>query len=316
MGSYMKRRQQLLPILAGLAVAFIFGLSFLFSKESLAVMAPLELLAHRFSVATLFMLVLVVFGVVKVRMDRKLFWDLLPLVLFQPIGYFIGETAGVQLTSASESGLIISLTPIGVTLLGGIMLKEKANWKQWLFVLLSVTGVILIVLAGSGLTAGIHTLGIIALLGAVTAASVYNILARKSAARYSAVAITLVMMLSGAVFFNLAFWCSLTDKKLYFQAFTEPIALVGLGYLGILSSGVAFFLLNYMLARKPAAWAANFMNLTTIVSVAAGVLFRGEAFGPAHLVGGVLIFAGVWGTTTLPFAPPSPAASGGPQKIL
>lgn len=51
-----------LPALEGVALSFIFGLSFIFSKEALESLEALELLAHRFSIAALFLLLLKVLG--------------------------------------------------------------------------------------------------------------------------------------------------------------------------------------------------------------------------------------------------------------
>jgi drug/metabolite transporter (DMT)-like permease len=59
---------------------------------------------------------------------------------------------------------------------------------------------------------------------------------------------------------------------------------------------VAFFGMNYYISKLGASRSAVFVNLSTIVSVAAGILFRGEPFYWYHLVGGVLILVGVWGT--------------------
>ena len=41
----------------------------------------------------------------------------LVVALFQPILYFIFETVGVDLTSASESGIVIALIPVVVATL-------------------------------------------------------------------------------------------------------------------------------------------------------------------------------------------------------
>ena len=107
------------------------------------------------------------------------------------------------------------------------------------------------------------------------------------------------MMYAGAVFFNLLRLTAFPAKGFYFQGFTRIGSLFPLIYLGLLSSVGAFFLVNYMLKKMAVAKVAAFHNLTTVVSVAAGVIFRGEALGPYHLVGGSLILIGVWGINAL-----------------
>jgi drug/metabolite transporter (DMT)-like permease len=287
--------RRFLPILAGLVISFIFGFSFLFSKQSLASMTPLELLAHRFSLASVLLLILIFLKIIKVNLSFNLIRDLLPIACFQPVIYFLGETYGIKLTTASESGLIVSLIPVAVTLMSRFFLKEKASSRQWIFILMSVFGVVVVVLATSGFNFGVHLMGIGALLIAVLAAAVYNILSRKLSSKYTPAEITVVMMVTGAIFFNVCRVLTMKTDQFYFAAFLNISSLVTLLYLGILSSVAAFFLVNYMLNRMPASQTATFINLTTVVSVVAGVVFRGESFGVFSFIGGLLILAGVWG---------------------
>jgi drug/metabolite transporter (DMT)-like permease len=293
----MHKNSKVWPVLAGISLSFIFGFSFLFSKDALDVTSPFELLAHRFTLAVLLLILLIWLKAIKFKLSGSLVRDLLPLTLFQPIIYFVGETFGVKLTSASESGLVIALIPVAVTAFGDWFLGEKVNLRYWFYISLSVLGVIIIVLANSGLEFGTHTVGILNLVMAVIGAAIYNIWSRKLSKRYNPVEITVAMMASGAVFFNLIYLITEKPGAHYFKAFFQLRALPSLLYLGLLSSVGAFFLLNYMLSRMTASKTASFVNLTTIVSVAAGVFFRGESFGLLHLIGGIFILAGVWKTT-------------------
>lgn len=285
-----------LPALAGIALSLIFGLSFLFSKEALESLEPFELLAHRFSIAVFLLFLLKVLGLINFNFRPGMLRDLLPLALFQPIIYFLGETYGVKLTTASESGLVIALVPVAVTFLGNYFLKEKATWQQWTFIWISLIGVGSIVVAHSGISFKAHSVGISYLLAAVIAAAIYNVGSRKLSKNYSPIEITTIMMGTGAVIFNILYLSSLPQKVGYFSAFLNLKTIFPLIYLGGLSSVLAFFLLNYMLKKMPASRAANFVNLTTIVSVLAGVIFRGERFGVIQILGGLLILFGVWGS--------------------
>ncbi len=289
-------QHQTLPVLAGIVLSFIFGLSFLFSKEALATLEPLELLAHRFSLAVAILFLLRTFRLTNFNYRPGMLRDLLPLALFQPVVYFLGETYGVKLTTASESGLVISLVPLAVTFLGNLWLHENATWRQWIFIWISLIGVGSIIVSHSGVNIGQHSVGIIYLLVAVSAAAIYNVMSRKLSGKYNPLEITSVMMGTGAIFFNSIYYLSLPEKAAYFSAFTNYKTILSLVYLGGLSSVVAFFLVNYMLKQLPASRAAAFTNLTTIVSVLAGILFRGERFGLIQLFGGVMILIGVWGS--------------------
>jgi drug/metabolite transporter (DMT)-like permease len=51
-----------------------------------------------------------------------------------------------------------------------------------------------------------------------------------------------------------------------------------------------------MLSKLEAAQVAVFGNLVTVISIFAGIIILNEQFKWFHVVGSVLILAGVWGT--------------------
>ena len=82
----------------------------------------------------------------------------------------------------------------------------------------------------------------------------------------------------------------------YFAPLAHSQAIIPLLYLGILSSIVAFFMVNYTISKIPVSQSAVFANLCTIVSIAAGVLILKEDFFFYDFIGAVVILVGVWGT--------------------
>ena len=54
-------------------------------------------------------------------------------------------------------------------------------------------------------------------------------------------------------------------------------------------------MLNYAMNYLPLARAASFANVTTVVSILAGVFLLHESFGWRHLMGAVMIVIGVYG---------------------
>jgi len=181
-----------------------------------------------------------------------------------------------------------------------IFLKERPSVIQKLFILVSVLGVIFIIIMSGSLKLQGHFMGSIALIIAVLAGSVFSVLSRKLSKDFSSIEITFVMIVFGAVFFNLiAVIKGIMEKDLYNQYITPMTSLNGVVavlYLGIVASIIAFFMQNYMLSKLQATNTSVFTNLTTIISIAAGTLIRHESFYWYQLVGGILIILGVWGT--------------------
>lgn len=295
----MKNTKGYGPYISGILVSLIFGFSFMFTKNSLDLMNPLQILAFRFAAAAILLSILLVFGVIKINIKGKKLGGLLALAFMQPVVYFIFETIGIKLTTSSEAGMMMALIPVIVTILGAIFLKEKPTPVQAIFVFASVCGVILIVMSQGTGSETSSIAGILALLGAVLSAAIYNILSRKMSFKFKPVEITFVMMWMGAIVFNmLALMQEVLYGKLehYYMPLLNLNSWVPVLYLGILSSVGAFFMVNYMLSKLPASQSSVFSNLTTVVSILAGVFIRGEAFYWTQAAGGIMILLGVWGT--------------------
>jgi drug/metabolite transporter (DMT)-like permease len=298
---------------AGVGYASIFGFSFLVTKGALAVLDPFELLFLRFAIAAAAMSLLIALGLVKVDFRGKPIKNLLLACLFQPLLYFSCETFGVRESASSTAGIVLGALPAAVAVLGTFMLKEKLSPLQGVSLFLSIAGVALIALLG-GVTSGESgsPRGFLFLVGAVASAAFYNIYSRRSSSDWRPVETTYAMMLSGAAVFGaicLARGLASADgaRAAGLVARALPV-LPGIVYLGALSSVLAFFLINFTLSRIKASQSVVFSSLTTVISVAAGVVLRGEAFGVAQLVGSIMIVAGVWGTNA--FASSRRAAGG------
>ena len=157
-----KKNLKALPIIAGIATAIIWGFSFIFTKDALNYTFPNQIIGLRFASAVIALTILKALGVIKIDLKGKGWKALIPLSLFQPGLYFIGETWGVKWTTASEAGMIIALVPVVSTIMAGIFLKERVNFLQFLFILTSIAGVFVIVSAQGEIKLGEHLLGIMA----------------------------------------------------------------------------------------------------------------------------------------------------------
>lgn len=296
----MSSRSKIIPYLTAIVSSCIFGLSYLFTKRALSVASPIELISFRFLTAFVVMSIFVVLNIIKINYKGKPLRTLLALSCFEPVIYFIFETYGLKHTSSSVGGLMVSLIPIAVTILAAFILKEVPSIKRVIFIITSVSGVALIVLMDSS-SSGTQSspLGIIFLLGAVLSAGFFNIISRKVSQNFSPFEITYFMMLIGALCFNIMSVCvHIKNGNLssYFHPLTSIVFIESIIYLGIVSSIIAYFLINFSLSKLQASVVSIFSNLSTIVSIIAGVAVLKEKFYIYHIIGSILILVGVWGT--------------------
>ncbi|EEG76338.1 DMT family transporter [Dethiobacter alkaliphilus] len=125
-------KEKVLPVGAGILVSVFFGLSFMFTREALDVLAPLQLLGFRFALAALAMTLLRAAGWIKINLRGKNLRAVLLVALLQPFLYFIFETTGVRLTSASEAGMMMGLIPVMTVILEIPFLKPFLHLSNWL----------------------------------------------------------------------------------------------------------------------------------------------------------------------------------------
>ncbi len=284
--------------LAGIAFAVIFGFTFMFSKTALDHVPPMGLIAYRFLVAFLAFEALRLTGVVKIRFGKATPGVLLPVVILQPVLYFLFETYGLDRTTSGEAGMMIALIPIFVSIFGALLLKEKPRKLQVFFIFLSVSGIILIQIFKLADELAVNTAGLLLLFGAVLSAALFNIASRNASRTLRAHETTYFMMLVGAVTFNVVHLITLAARGRvaeYLEPFTTRELVIPVLYLGIAASIGGFFLLNYALGRLQAHVISIYANLATVTAIAAGALFLSEPIRPYHVIGALMIVIGVYG---------------------
>jgi drug/metabolite transporter (DMT)-like permease len=291
--------------LAGAGWASIFGLSFLMTKGALEAFSPFELLFLRFALATAALGALAIARLIRLDFKGKPMLQLALLCFFQPVLYFALETYGLKETASSTAGLILGALPAAVAALSVPMLKERLSPRQAIGLCVSVAGVALIVLDGrmrSGSGGATDSLrGVLLVIGALASAALYNVYSRRASAHFSPAETTFAMMASGAASFGLF---ALVENLLPgatrqgpgILARATPAAWGAVAYLGLLSSVLAFFLVNLSLSRLKASQASIFGTLTTLVALIAGVCFRGESLSLVELAGAAAVIGGVWAT--------------------
>ena len=294
----MKNNNTVMATLAALGAQVIFGFSFMFTKIALEFASPMIVIANRYMVAFLGLSFVKMLTKTKITF-RKNYWKLILMSLFQPVLYFIFESYGIQMTTSAFSSIMISLIPV-VSMIGGIfMLREFPSPMQYVFSALSVAGVVIMALCGNA--DGTVTLpGTLLLLGAVFSSVAYNISSRKLSAEFSVFERTYAMTLIGLIsFFMIALAENIHHPQNLILGFDFGQYTWDVLYLGVLSSVVAFLLLNYANTYLPVTKTTVFSNVTTVVSVIAGIIFLDEKFSFKSALAAVMIIAGVWGVQVL-----------------
>lgn len=284
--------------IASLCAQIIFGFSFMFTKIALGSVSPITVIADRYIVAFLGMSLVMIFTKTKIKFTKDI-WKLIVMSLFQPVLYFLFETYGIKLTTSAFSSIMIALIPVVCMISGIFLLKEIPRPMQYVFTVLSVSGVVMVALAGKA-DGTVTPLGVLLLFGAVLSAATYNITSRKISREFSPLERTYAQTILGlTIFLTIALVENRNAPQNLVIHFANPEYCWSIFYLGIVSSVLAFVLLNYANTHLPVAKTTVFSNITTVVSVIAGAIFLNETFTWQTALATVMIITGVWGVQAL-----------------
>ena len=205
------------------------------------------------------------------------------------MGYFLTlfcVQQGIALTGASMASLINALTPVSVTILAALLLKEKITPIKIVCLVLALAGAAVIT-QGAGTQS--ETLGIVVVLGAVVFWGLASVYMRRLTAKYPPILVTtygMAISLIGHIPVGIATAVS--------QPFTIDVsAVLVILYLGFFGSGVAQFTWVKSLSMLPASTCSLFYPLQPVFAAVLGALILGERFTPAFFLGLALISADV-----------------------
>ena len=202
------------------------------------------------------------------------------------------QLVGTELSTAINGATLTSASPAFILLFAGPLLRERWTMRRGLALALASVGV-LVILDIRQLRFGAATaLGDLALALAALSWGLYSVLVRRLTMRHGlrTLPLTLGVFLGGLIVSApLAIWESLTRS---YGAWDAQF-LVGLLYLGIVSTAWAQWLWNRAFALLPAARASLCFFAQPLTGAALAALLLGQALTPAHALGGALIGAGV-----------------------
>lgn len=218
--------------------------------------------------------------------------------------YFVALNWGEQWVDAGTASLVVNVGPILVALLSGWLLGEGFPGRLLTGVALAFAGAAVVGLAGSGPGRASLPGVLLCLLAAVGCAT--GILAQKPALGHaSALQVTTFGCAVGAVA-CLPFAAALAQEL----TTAPPRAVLGMVYLGVFPTALAFSTWAYALARTSAGKTAATTYLVPAVVVLLSWLLLGEVPTPWALGGGLLCLAGVAVSRRTARAERTPAPTG------
>lgn len=207
---------------------------------------------------------------------------------------------GLLRTSTIDASVLTMSVPILSVILGWWFLREKVFVMNLVGIGAGLIGAILILglpslIAGGSFSAQ-KILGDILILLSSLSFVVGAVLSKRLLKKYSTLTLTGMIFLVGMV----SFAVPALDEYLKNPGWVSELSLVGLlglGYISLASSVIAFFLFEWGLNKLGVIKADLFQYIEPLIATTLGVLILQERLQYSMIIGGILIGLGVyWGT--------------------
>ncbi|MFA5851332.1 MAG: DMT family transporter [Spirochaetales bacterium] len=282
----MKKQGSLIP-LAGVAVAVIWGLTFLSTKVAVVELKPMTLALMRFVIASFLLPPIAWLSKTSLAIKLK---DV-PLIAVSGFAgitlYFFFENNGIMRLSASESSIIVGTIPVLTLIVDMVFYRRRIKPAVIVGILLSFLGVALIVIRSEAAKASPG--GYLFMIGAAISWIAYTFITKPIAGTYSLLSITFWQIffgMLGCIPFALAEGQSI--------AHLSTSVIFNVLFLGVLASAIGYWLYVIVLDRLDASRSSVFINLIPVVSIVASFILLGERLAPLQLLGGAAAIVGVY----------------------
>jgi drug/metabolite transporter (DMT)-like permease len=273
-----------------LLTVFFFGTNVVAVKHTVESVPPLLFAASRFMVAGFTLWLLLRLSEPERRLKRG---DVLPMLGLGLVGVTLTQsvfTVGVSLTTAANTALIYSTSPVWGMLLGVALALEKPRLAGIAALALCMTGVGAIVYGGLSFD-GTSLAGDALILVAAICWGSYTVLSLGLLRRYPPLAVAAYpMILGGLALLPFSFLgpgaldLANLDGSVWFAAL----------YSTFCSSAFGFVAWQAGVSRVGANRVLVYQYLVSITGVVAGILLLGEGFGAGQLLGAAVVVAGVY----------------------
>lgn len=277
--------------IAAFLTAMFWGYSFIWTAQVLEFFNPMSIVFMRLVIAICILIPFVFILKLKMRVSRTQLLQLALLGLFQPFLYFIFETYGVKLTTSTVSSVVISMIPLMVPVGAYFVYKEKLRVVNAIGILVSFSGVALIIFDKNvDLTGG--GFGIIVLFLAVLTAVIYMLILRKLSSQFNVFVINIYQSVFGMLYFLPFFLYDGVPTLMEIEfSFSWIVPLISLAFFG---STAAFLLFTYSVEIIGPSKAAAYNNLIPVVTALAAYWQFSESISLQKTAGIAIVIGGLY----------------------
>ncbi|MEA3363234.1 MAG: DMT family transporter [Thermodesulfobacteriota bacterium] len=282
--------RHLLPTIGLIIAMLLWASSFVTLKIAFQGYHPMQVIFGRMLIASLCL-------VVFIPTFRKISWRRSDLKYFlfmgicEPCLYFLFEAKALELTSASQAGMITATLPLLVAILAWRWLKESISRQTLIGFGLAIIGACWLSLASeTSISAPNPLLGNFYEFLAMACAAGYMVSLKHLTSNYPPLFLTAFQAFVGSLFF----FPLLLLPGVGFPVVWDPVPALAVIYLGTFVTLGAYGCFNYSTSRIPASRAAGYVNLIPVFGIIMGMVILGDTLNLSQWLACGLVFCGVW----------------------
>lgn len=286
----------ILPRLLLLFTVIVWGCTFVATKILVGYVNPVELLGLRMLIGLPILFVVVLIKRLKFDFSIRQHLNLL-LGSAVLTAHFLIQITGIKYTSATNTGWLISVTPLILAVLSYVFLKERIGRNTIIGIMLATFGVILLMSKGDFSSIGwLESVGDWLVLASAFTWAIYTAVTRDISRAKNPVAVTFAILLPTGVIL-IGYMLFTADWSRYVHLPAD--GMISLLFLGVLGTALGHWFWQEGVARIGAAKAGIFLYLEPVATTCLAVPYLKEPFGIATAAGGLLVLGGViWAERT------------------
>lgn len=285
----MKREHQVTGHIAAIVTCLIWGTTFVSTKVLLQDFGPVDLLFLRF---------LLGYFTLWLMRPKKLRTEKGQEIIFVGAGlcgvclYYLFENIALTYTQASNVSVIVSTAPLFVTIMAHFFLKEEKLQKYFFFGFVCAIAGIILLSFGGGENVSINLIGDLLCVAGSFVWGAYSILIKK----ISGFGYNVIQTTRRVFFYGLMFMIPIligSGAKFHSSAYTKPLNLANLLYLGIGACAVCFVTWNYAVKMLGAIKTSAYIYAIPVITIVVSVIILHEKVTPFMLGGTALTVLGL-----------------------
>jgi drug/metabolite transporter (DMT)-like permease len=263
--------------------ALIWGFAFVVVKNSLDLIPPVYMLAFRFTIASIGLGIIFYKRLLKINKINVKAGLILGILLY--ISYLL-QTVGCLYTTAGKNAFITTIYVVIVPFFYWLISKKKPDIYCIVSAFMAILGIGLLSLNGSLIINIGDGLTLLCGLGY----AVHLVYINKFSGYQDPIILTVLQILTAAVLSWLT--APILDGS-FPMGVTEPDMLLGMLYLGIGSTMIAYLLQNVCQKYTEPSTAALLLSMESVFGVVFSVMLLGELFTIKMFIGCALILTAV-----------------------